>query len=126
MKARTTPKTYWEILKTFVNSTKIPLIPPLLVGNQLVSNFFEKVNLFNDYFNKQGTTIHNNSTISANTSFVPEERLSTFEICPGDIAKILMSLDPHKALGHDERTIRMIKIFASLIAKPLAIHSTCS
>ena len=45
-------KTYWEILKTFVNGTKIPLIPPLLVGNQLVSDFIVKVNLFNDYFRK--------------------------------------------------------------------------
>ena len=27
------PKTYWKILKTFVNGTKIPLILPLLVGN---------------------------------------------------------------------------------------------
>ena len=86
----------------------------------------EKVNLFNDYFNKKGTTIDNNSTIPANTSSVTEERLSTFEICPGDMVKILKSLDPHKTLGQDEITIRMIKIFASLIAKPLAIHSTCS
>ena len=29
----TAPKVYWKILKTFVNGTKIPLIPPLLVGN---------------------------------------------------------------------------------------------
>ena len=27
------PKIYCKILKTFVNGTKIPLIPPLLVGN---------------------------------------------------------------------------------------------
>ena len=47
---KTAPKTYWKILKIFVNSTKIPLIPPLLVGNQLVSDFLEKANLFNDYF----------------------------------------------------------------------------
>ena len=54
--------------------------------------------MFNDYFNKQGTTIDNNSTIPANTSFVTEERLSTFEICPGDIVKILRSLDPQRPL----------------------------
>ena len=108
-----------------MNGTKIPLIPPLLVGNQLVPEFLEKTNLFNDYSSKLCTKIDNNSAIPANTSFVTEERLSTFEICPGDIVKILRSLDPHKALGHDEITIRMIKIFVSLIAKPLAIHSTC-
>ena len=29
---KTAPKSYSKILKTFVNGTKIPLIPPLLVG----------------------------------------------------------------------------------------------
>ena len=47
------PKTSWKILKTFVDGTKIPLIPPLLVGNQLVSDLLKKANLFNDYFSKQ-------------------------------------------------------------------------
>ena len=70
------------------------MIPPLLVGNQLVSDFLEKANLFNDYFSKQCTTIDNNSAIPVNTSFVTEERLSTFEIFPSDIVKIIRSLDP--------------------------------
>ena len=65
--------------------------------------------------------IDNNSAIPANTSFVTEERLSRFEICPGDIAKIVRLLDPNKAHVHDEITIRMIKMCASSIAKPLAI-----
>ena len=73
--------------------------------------------MFHDYFSKQCTTIDNNSAIPANTSFVTEERLSTFEICPGDIVKIIRSLDPNKAHGHDEITIRMIKMCASSIAK---------
>ena len=81
----------------------------------------EKANLFNDYFSKQRTTIDNNSAIPANTSFVTEERLPTFEICLGDIVKIIRSLDPNKTHRHDEITIRMIKMCASSIAKPLAI-----
>ena len=36
------PKTYWKILKPFINGTKIPLMLPLLVGNQLVSDFWKK------------------------------------------------------------------------------------
>ena len=32
----------------FVNGAKIPLIPELFVGNQLVTDFFEKSNLFNN------------------------------------------------------------------------------
>ena len=96
-------------------------MPPLLVGNQLVSGFLEKANLFNDWFSKQCMTIDNNSAIPANTSFVTEERLSAFEICPGNIVKIIRSLDPNKTPGHDETTIRMIKMCAFSIAKPLAI-----
>ena len=85
---KTASKTYWKILKTFVNGTKIPLIPPLLVGNQLVSDFLVKANLFNDYFSKQCTTIDNNSAIPANTS-------------SGDIVKIIRSLDRNEDHGHD-------------------------
>ena len=43
---KTAPKTYWKILKTLVNGTKIPLTPPLLVGNQLATDFLVKVSLF--------------------------------------------------------------------------------
>ena len=48
----TAPKTYWTTLKTFVNCSKIPLIPPLLVDNKLATDSLEKVNLFNNFFGK--------------------------------------------------------------------------
>ena len=37
---KTAPKIYWTILKIFVDGTKIPRIPPFLVGNQPLSDFF--------------------------------------------------------------------------------------
>ena len=73
--------------------------------------------MFNDYFSKQCATIDNNSAIPINTSFATEEILSTLEIFPADIVKIIKSLDPNKS----HVTIRMIKMYASSIAKPLAI-----
>ena len=39
------PKTYWSILKTFVNGIKIPVIPPLLENNKLITDFKLKANL---------------------------------------------------------------------------------
>ena len=39
---KTTPKTYWSILKTFANSSKLPLIPPLLVTDEFVTEFFNQ------------------------------------------------------------------------------------
>ena len=112
---KTAPKTFWTILKTFINGTKIPLIHPLSVVNQLVSDFLAKSNLFNDCFSKQCTTIYTSSAIPVNTRFITEERWSTFGICLGEIVKIVRSLDPNKAHGHDKIAIRMIKIWASLI-----------
>ena len=82
-------KTYWEILKTFVNGTKIPLIPPLLVGDQLVTDFLVKANMFNDYFSQQCTTVDNGSSIPPNITFATEQKLSTFEFCIDDIIKTL-------------------------------------
>ena len=45
----TSAKAYWSILKTLYNGNKIPLIPPILVNNKLISNFREKANYFNDF-----------------------------------------------------------------------------
>ena len=38
------PKTFWERLKTFYNGDKIPLIPPIIVNDKLVSDYEEKAN----------------------------------------------------------------------------------
>ena len=51
--SKTAPKTFWSILKTFVNGSKIPLIPPLLVNNEFVTDFLVKANLFNDFIREQ-------------------------------------------------------------------------
>ena len=49
----TSSRSYWSILKTFVNGKKIPIISPLLVNGKFATNFFEKANLFNQFFSKQ-------------------------------------------------------------------------
>ena len=116
---KTYPKTYWFILKTFVNASKIPLVPPLLVENKLVTDFFDKANVFYNFFAKQCTPIFNNSKIPVNIDFETREKLSSFEFCVDGIVKIIRSLDQNKAHGHDEISIRMIKLCASSVSKPL-------
>ena len=39
---KTAPKTLWSILKTFVNSSVVPLIPLLLVNNDFLTDFLVK------------------------------------------------------------------------------------
>ena len=95
------------------------MIPPLLVDNKLVTDFLDKANLFNNFFVKQCPLISNDSTVPVSTDFVTRERLSPVEFCVDDFAKIIRSLDKNKAYDHDEISIRMIKLCASSISKPL-------
>ena len=93
-------KTYWSILKTFVNGYKGPLIPPLSVGNRYIADFLAKANLFNDLFSKQCSALVNNSSLPTNLTFETENRLSTFDFSSGDI------IGPKKAHRHDGISIR--------------------
>ena len=57
------PKTYWSILNRFLHNKKIANIPPILVNGEVVSNFSEKVELFNSHFTSQCTPIVNNGKL---------------------------------------------------------------
>ena len=46
----TNAKTYWSLLKTFYNGKKVPIIPPLLTDNKIISDFEEKANHFHNFF----------------------------------------------------------------------------
>ena len=46
-------KTYWSILKNFLNNNKFPIIPPLFHLNKFITDFQEKATLFNNFFASQ-------------------------------------------------------------------------
>ena len=46
-------KAYWALLKRFLNNKKIPLILPLFHGNEYVTDFKKKAELFNFFFAKK-------------------------------------------------------------------------
>ena len=70
----TSSKTYWSIIKSFVNGKKIPIIPPLFVHDKAVTNFLEKANLFNEFFSKQCQPLQNNSTPPKSNTYHTESR----------------------------------------------------
>ena len=47
---KTFPKTYWSIINKFLSNKKTLIIPPVLGNGELVSDFEQKANLFNNYF----------------------------------------------------------------------------
>ena len=46
----TSPKTYWSILKTFLNNKKIPVIPPIFRANEFIVDFKQRAEIFNSHF----------------------------------------------------------------------------
>ena len=114
-------KTYWSILKTFYNDKKIPLIPPLLVDDKHVTDIKTKANIFNEYFAEQCTLLKNNSVLPINQTFLTQSRLTSLDFNEEEILKIIRALNIHKAHGHDDISIRMIKICDKSFLKPLIL-----
>ena len=106
-------KAYWSLLKCFLNNKKIPLIPPLFHENKLVTNFLEKAELFNSFFLKQCSLINNGSNLPTHIQYLTNNCLSSVTFSQDDIAKIIQNLDPGKAHGHNNISIRMLKFCGS-------------
>ena len=118
---KTSQKSYWSILKTFLNNKKIPCIPPLLHQDKFVTDFKEKTNIFNNFFANQCSIVSNNSELPVTLTRKAHESLSTIDFSTDDILKIIRNLDPNKAHGHDMISIRMIKICDTSICRPLKL-----
>ena len=114
-------KTYWSILKTFYNGKKILLIPPLLVNDKFVTDMKTKADIFNKFFAEQGTPLKSDSKIPINQIFLTQSRVSSLDFNEDEILQMIRALNIHKAHGHDDISIRMIKICEKSLLKPLTI-----
>ena len=103
-------KAYWSMLKNFLNNKKIPLIPPLLYENCFITNFKEKAQLFDSFFADRCSLVSNASNLPFNFTLYTDNRLSTVTFSQDDIGKIIQNLNPNKSHGHDNISIRMLKI----------------
>ena len=111
-------KTYWSVLKTFYNDKKIPIIPPLLVNDKFVTDIQIKANIFNKFFADQCTPLKNNSSPPANQIFLTQSRLTSLDFDEDELFKIIRALNINKAHGHDDISIRMIKVCDKSLIKP--------
>ena len=105
-------------IKSFFNNKKIPLIPPLFHENKFVTDYKEKVELFNAFFAKQCSLVNNSSKLPSHLHYLTDNRLSSVSFSQDGIDKIIQNLDPNKAHDHDNISIRMLKICGSSIYKP--------
>ena len=104
----TSAKSYWSIMKTLYDGKKIPLIPPILINNKVISNFKEKANYFNAFFASQCTPVPHNSTLPLVRTPVTTASLSSTSLNDQDILKIIHSLNINKAHGYDDIYIGLL------------------
>ena len=96
-------------------------MPPLFHENKFVTDFKEKAELFNSHFATQCSSISNSSKLPSHIKNLTENRLSLISFSHDKIAKVIQNLDPNKAHGHDNISIRMVKVCGPSIYKPLEI-----
>ena len=122
----TSSKCYWSLLKTLLKGKKIPCIPPLFHGDKFIVDFQEKSEIFNSFFVDQCSPISNGSVLHSELPLRTDSSLSSCHFTKDDIFPIINNLDPNKAHGHDEISIRMLKICGDSICRPLSIiFKTC-
>ena len=118
--SNTSSKSYWTILNRSLYNKKLPIIPPLLVYGKMVSDFGKKANIFNNFFASLCIPIDNTSCLPS-FSYKTGKKIKSFQVTENDILAIIKSLDPNKAHGCDNISIKMLKICSQSLILPLKI-----
>ena len=122
----TSSKCYWSLLKTLLNGKKIPCIPPVFHSDKFIVDFQEKSEFFNSFFADQCSPISNGRVLPSKLPLRTDSSLSSCHFTKDDILRIINKLDPNKAYGHHEISIRMLKIYGDSICRPPSIiFKTC-
>ena len=126
VKQKSNHKIYWSVLKRFLNNKKIPCIPPLFHDNKLVTDLRKKADIFNSFFAKQCSLINSDSSLPSKIIKKTDISLYSVKFFTKNILQIINKLDSNKAHGHDEISIRMLKICGSSFCRPLQIiYKSC-
>ena len=90
-----------------------------MVNAKFVTDIQIKANIFNKFFANQCTPLKNNSSLPANQILLTQSRLTSLDFDEDELLKIIRALNINKAHGHDDISIRMIKICDKSLIKPL-------
>ena len=111
-------------LVTLENTVK--RILPLFRDDKFIVYFQEKSEIFNSFFSDQCSPISNGSVLPSELPLRTDSSLSSCHFTKDDILRIINNRDSNKAHGHDEISIRMLKICGDSICRPLSItFKTC-
>ena len=85
------------------------------------NDFKKKAHHFNAFFASKCSPLINNSVLPESVDYISTAKLSSINVNNVDILKIIKSLNVNKDHGHDDISIRMIKLCGQSIVKPLSI-----
>ena len=108
-------------MKRLLNEKKIPCISTLFHDDKYIADFQEKKEILDSFFADQCSPISNGSVLPSEFPLWTDSTLTTCHFAKEDILRIINNLDPNKAHGHDEISIRMLKICSDPICRPLNI-----
>ena len=94
------PKKYWSIINSFLGKSKLPIIPPLFENDDVICDFREKAEIFNNYFASICTPLDDSDEVPI-VDLRTAQSLSTINISKEKIMEIIRSLDPNKSSGWD-------------------------
>ena len=86
-----------------------------------MSDFKEKRRCFLILVLQQCSLISNSSKLPSHIKYLTDNCLSFVSFSHDKIAKVIQNLDPNKAHGQDNISIRMVKVCGTSIYKPLEI-----
>ena len=86
-----------------------------------MAEFEAKVNIFNRYFASQCTTVNNNSVLPSTLNHLTDDKLSSFSISSEVIFQLIKNIDSNKDHGHDKIYVKILKLCAPSICKPLTL-----
>ena len=108
-------------MKCFLTGKKVPCIPSIFHQNRFITDFRGKAELFNSSFANQCSSVQNSSVLPTDFELFRDKSFSNIIFTDNDVGRIISSLDPNKAHGHDMISIRLLKICGNSINKPLGL-----
>ena len=113
------PKDWWATLKTFITPTFTSNIPPLENNGHIVTDEYEKANVFNTYFQSQTILDDSNAILPELPPPSYHTRLNRIVITPLEVESILKTLKLGKASGPNGLNNRVLKELSIELSSPL-------
>ncbi len=117
--SQTNQKKWWHIAKSFVNKKdNSSSIPPLQIGDTIISDDQQKAEKFNNFFLKNANIDDSHAHIPP-TNDNSDSTLSNIHVKTQDVADLLKCLNVSKATGPDIISHSMLKMAGDIIAPSL-------